>query len=142
MYQSDYDEFVLLMRDLCASRDRPTTDERLRAYWEALKPFPIQRIRARIRAAIATSAKWPTPADLRPAGDEQHRPPTPAQVIERLDAYAMKRYAPTLRQWRGASYLHRKGDPCSLVGLLLPADGDRPGYRVMLEDVNLEGVDL
>lgn len=139
MYQSDYDEFTELMKDLCAANDRPVSDERVRAFWDALKPFPFAQIKARIKAHIAKGKKWPLPSELRPPENEQQKPPPPsvAEVTAQLTDFVLHNRELTPRQQTGLgwTFLHRRGDPCTCVGLVIPADGEWPGHRVMVEDM-------
>ena len=70
---------------------------------------------------------------------------TSAAIQSRLVAYAVKHCRLTERQlatpW---AWLHRgdassrNAEPFSIAGVVIPADGEAPRHRVMVEDLNLE----
>jgi hypothetical protein len=69
---------------------------------------------------------------MRPKQDSAPQGPNPA---ERLCAYVLKTYRSNLtaKQIRVPwTYL---GNGEGITGVVVPADGDRPGYRVMLADI-------
>jgi hypothetical protein len=55
-------------------------------------------------------------------------------IVERLDEHVMRTRRMTFMQTRQRTWLRRGGD---IVGLEVPADGDTPGFRVMVNDLDL-----
>lgn len=56
-------------------------------------------------------------------------------IMDQLHDFVMANYRLTPRQLRGPrTWLHRDG---VISGVVIPADGDTPGFRVMAEDMQL-----
>jgi hypothetical protein len=72
------------------------------------------------------------------------KPPPPAvqergpTIMDRLESFARRQHRLTLRQEQKRTWLY-SGKPweatSQIVGVLFPADGDIPGYRVMVADM-------
>lgn len=68
-------------------------------------------------------------------------------MMDLLSDYALRSKPLTFRQLRGWTFLYQghsgyAGCPAShdyaVVGMVIPADGDAPGYRIMVTDMQLE----
>lgn len=150
MYQTDFDVFRGLMADVCIAHDKPVMDDRIRVYWEALKPYPLAKVRFALRSAIGRK-KFPTPKDLMPdEAPEADGKITSRNIPEELNDFVMKNYKLTPTQIRSPwTYVGRCFDAMSLdkdkgmipnhgvefTGVIIPADGDAPSFRVTCADM-------
>lgn len=90
MFQSEYDRFKMLMSDLCVAFDRPATEDRVRVFWEVLKPFSLSVISAAIKARIAQPGKFPTPYELKPTVNTYNQPKAPEHEWPAVHRHAQK----------------------------------------------------
>lgn len=147
MFQSEFDQFKALMSDLCTAFNRPYTDDVVRVFWEALKGYPLAQMRVRMKVAAGTLKKFPTPLDLTPEPEPPRHDPGEQSIFDQLADFALRTKPLTPRQWRGWTFIYRgnSGGPgikpsadFAVTGLIIPPDGDAPGYRIMVEDMQLE----
>lgn len=147
MFQSEFDQFKALMSDLCTAFNRPYTDDVVRVFWDALKPYPFAQMRVRMKVAAGTLKKFPTPQDLTPAPEMKRQDTAEKSTMDLLSEYALRSKPLTRNQLRGWTFIYRgqsgfPGVPPSadyaVTGLIIPADGDYPGYRIMVRDMELE----
>jgi len=149
MFQSEFESFRGLMSDLCAAFDRPVTDERVRIFWDVLKKLPIEVVRSRMKFAAATCKKMPTPNELLPQETETKKSEAlgPHPSLEIIN-WAMTNKPLTQKQ-RAAAWCHivRYSDGTDVsgktvrnhtvefIGVIIPADGNVPGYRILKQDM-------
>lgn len=165
MQTNEYDQFVTLVRDLCTAFNRPFTDDVVRVFWESLRDQSLRTVRNRAELHRRVAKKFPMPFDLRPAvdvevvDDHAKRGPT---TQERLCEFAARKFhdrsgfrkdlITPLQYSMPWTYLYKnvqwydkvrkrdRNEPAECVGVVIPAaaDGSRPGYRIMAEDLQLE----
>lgn len=124
MFQSEFSAFQQLMVDLCEAFNRPLKDDLVRVFWEALKDFPLQQVRSRVRLHIANAKKFPSPAELRPPLDDSARKPSGPGPVEVLDEYVRKKYP------NSCANLGWIGDAGAIVGVHVQGVG-----KIYLRDV-------
>ena len=130
MYQSEFAAFQSLIADLCEAFNRPLKDDLVRVFWDALKEFPLQQIKARMRIHIATCKKFPNPSEIRPAQEQQAAPtgPHPVNVLEDH----MRTLGLTDAQVWGVRYI---GNRSQITGVEIPMPDGDGHFRVMLRDI-------
>jgi hypothetical protein len=144
MYQTDYDEFKKTIGDLCVAVNRPFNDDLARVFWEDLKWLNLSDVRERAKYLRACGKTRFTSGDLRP----EKAPPKEASdgpsVEDRLDAYVFRTKQLTNAQRLGSAWTYlyrgnpRTGEGLETTGVVIAADGDAPGYRVMVIDMLAE----
>jgi len=71
---------------------------------------------------------------------------TGPSMQERLSDFVLRHRSLSRGQLRGHTFLYRgnarSGDALQVTGIIVPADGDRPGYRVMVEDMQAESASV
>lgn len=163
MRTDDYEAFTELMQDLCAAYDKPFSDRLVRVFWEDLRAVDLKT--ARNLATLwrkMPNSKFPKPADLRPKiSEESRRAPTEKTIQEQLCEFAARKFhdAKGLRldlithqqygapwtylykrhQWFDEKRKENRDEYAICVGVKIPAarDGSRPGYTIMVEDMQL-----
>jgi hypothetical protein len=131
VYQSEFAAFQGLIGDLCEAFNRPLKDDLVRVFWDALKEFPLQQLKSRVRIHIATSKKFPSPADLRPAPFQPASGPTGPHPVTVLEDH-MRAMGLTDGQLHGVSYI---GNPNQITGVEIPLPHGEGRFRVMLRDI-------
>lgn len=160
MQTDDLGEFETLIGKLCAGFEVPVTKPRKDAYWTGLRKMPIAQFARMVDMALTESTflSMPTVGAFRKLGLSSQ--PTVSQtqaqrgpsLQEQLCDYVMlarfpsdqdSKFSPdqmrqTSQPW---TYLYRewrdeKGRQCAeCTGVLIPACGALPGYRVTVADM-------
>jgi hypothetical protein len=153
VYQTDFDAFKKTVNDLCVSVNRPFNDDLVRVFWDDLKAVPLGQVQFRAKLLRTTGKTKFTSNDLRPEPEAVvHRPVDGGPTVEdRLTAFVLRNYSLTPAQLRGPwSFLGkffdgldpsgkmRHNHGCEVTGVVIPADGDSPSRRVMVEDMQLD----
>ena len=151
MYQTDFDDFKKTLTDLCVSVNRPINDDLVRVFWDDLKNVPLAKIQFRAKLLRTTGKTKFTSNDLRPEPEELHRPVQDGpSVQDRLTAFVLKNYSLTFTQLRSPwTFIGKQFDApdlngkmrhnhgCEITGVVIPADGESPSYRIMVEDMQM-----
>lgn len=155
VYQTDFDEFKRLLADLCVSVNRPFNDDLVRVFWDDLKAIPLGKVQFRAKLLRTTGKTKFTSNDLRPELEETvHRPAQEGPTVEdRLTIFVLRNYSLTPEQIRAPwAYIGKQFDApdvtgktrhnhgCEITGVVIPADGEHRGCRVMVEDMQLSAV--
>lgn len=153
MYQHEFDSFKSLISDVCTAFNRPFTDDLVRVFWEALKPYPLQRVRWRIKFHIGHSKKFPAPIDLRP--EDESKPQRSfteknSHPNDDLVSFVLRNYPLTPHQiampWNHLGKFFdapdltgqmRKDHGVEFTGVVIPACPftGASGFRVMRQDM-------
>lgn len=80
MDTSEFDEFSLVIKDICTAFDRPYTDDRARVFWEDLKRYHLLDVKKTAAAYRQFGKKMPAPRDLIP--ERKSRPTAPPREDE------------------------------------------------------------
>lgn len=149
MQSSEFGEFKQVVSDLCTAYNIPFTDDRVRVMWDGLRMQSLRTIRQRAELHRAIKTKFPTIADLCPPRSDrpqQIKTKTGLSLQEQMVEYVATNKPLTAMQlampWKWiiqwVDDLDSDGKPhvgAKYRGVVVPADGDHPGYRVMLEDM-------
>lgn len=156
MFQSEFDHFKVVLSDLCTAVNRPFTDDLLRVFWEDLKDIPLGQVRFQAKLLRATGKTKFVSNDLRPPPQASTQAANNGpSVQDQLAVFVTQHYAHRLTPWQLCSpwtYRYRGlpgvgGDPkdfrskpsddFAVTCVDIPADGDVPGIRVMVEEMKM-----
>lgn len=134
MYQTDFDSFALLLKNLGEVFGKPPTDTTTQAYWRALKDQPIEVVRRMAEVHTQRGRYFPKPAELRPKEDRPAVSRDAAmeaafkegeqRAVTNLDE--VRRENP--EQWRNDAWLRK------LDRILATHDPSSPIYAQALEE--------
>lgn len=145
MQANDREEFKTLLGMLCGGFNVPLTKQREEGYWAGLSRMSVGNFRRAVEFALGENyaeEELPTTGKLwrihRGSSMPTTAPQGPAQnAAERLCEYIVGTLRPamTARQFSQPwTYLGSPGG--QITGVAIPADGDAPGFRVMLHDLD------
>jgi hypothetical protein len=152
VFQSEFDEFKKSLSDLCTAVNRPFNDDLCRVFWEDLKSIPLGQVQFRAKLLRATGKTKFTSNDLRPPPEEKpvETGPSGPSVMDQLNDFVIKNFPLTERQvgspWQylgeefdapGVDGKMRRNHGVNITGVVVPADGNAPSYRVMVQDMSL-----
>jgi hypothetical protein len=160
MQVGDLAEFEVVFGKLCAGFEVPVTKPRRDAYWTGLRKFSLTQVSRMVDMALTESAflSMPTVGAFRKLGissaptvsqsQAQHGPGLQEQLcdyvmLSRFPSDQDSKFSPdqmrqTSQTW---TYLYRewrdeKGRQCAeCTGVLIPACGALPGFRVTVADM-------
>jgi hypothetical protein len=149
MMPHEFDAFQQLMADLCAAFDKPPTDERVRVFWQALKGYPMEQIKGRVRYWCSAKEKFPTPVQLAPQDETviDDSKPNEHPLKDLIEWIPKNRKLTPLQYARPWNHIvrwydapditgkMRKNHGVEFLGIEVPADGDAPGFRVMKNEI-------
>jgi hypothetical protein len=78
MVQGDFEEFVVVLKQLSEAFGKKLTDELTQAYWKALRDLTLPIVTRMADSHLRYGKFWPKPSELRPKDAPPERKPDPA----------------------------------------------------------------
>lgn len=151
MQLSDREEFKTELGKLCAGFNVPLTKLREEGYWTGFTRMSIGHFRRAVEFALSEhyiEEDLPTVGKIwKIHRGDSHSPSAshgPAQnPAERLCEHVMRIFGARLTATQIRTPWTYIGSPSGeITGVVIPEDGERPGYRVMLGEIGAPQLDL